>query len=265
MKTDGVFLRIFLFIFLVTICGMQNLYPTDASPLMKGRIELGLNRFLFSPHYITTSTGIGYEYIDGVRRTVFFENDNNFKLSELITTGWRLKIIGLSPYVDSVSHRISITPLKFIDISLTNSFTNYARYDMLLFDTYWSIALKVPVKNVSITGFNAGFCHRVTDYDIYGNGTVYGTDYKWDHIFVYEITQTFNIADKDAITIRIGNRRDGLPVSTGYFEVSFENVYMVNKYAGLYCIIAHSFAGAGSLAGYHDGLRWSIGVVCRIL
>lgn len=265
MKPDGFYLRISLFIFMVTVCGIQNMHSLDASPLMKGRIELGLNKFLFSPCYITTATGIGYEYIDGVRRTLFFENDNSFKLSELMTTGWKIKIIGLSPYVDSVSHRIYLTPLKFIDISLTNTFTNYARYDMLLFDTYWSLKLKLPIRNFSFTAIYAGFCHRVTDYNIYDDGTVYGNDYKWDHIFVYEITQSFNIADKDLLTIRLGNRRDGLPVSTGYFEVSFENVYMVNKYAGAYCIIAHSFAGAGSLAGYHDGFRCSMGVICRIL
>lgn len=252
---------------LLLICGTANsqVFRNERGGTgEEHRLYLGVSPFIFAPAKAFVAFETTFDYIGGLRKGALFRLGGGVELSRLFNFTSALTFITDRSVLNSFSLGWQLRPLNFFTFHLNYNLQNYSKYRIMQHNISTIAELYLNIKSIARLSLELGVNQRFVDLDIRDGGLLYKSDWLYELFINFRLQALFHPAKLYSLGFTIGNINRNEPVSFGYWQMEFINLFRLPCNLEISASIGFAYAGSLSLAGYINRIWGTIGVNYKI-
>ncbi|MCG8569871.1 MAG: hypothetical protein MJB14_07000 [Spirochaetes bacterium] len=210
----------------------------------------GRNSYLLDLTLPVVTNSFCLEYLDQQNIKGRFKMIGDFRLSRLFLFSTSFHFITALPGLTCFNFTWKMKPLKFLYFFTGYQLRNYLHYHVLEHNVYFFSKISSGLFKFFTVYFMIGINLRLAGInDLLSNKTI-GSKWLYTTVLCWQTGFKFNIRDKYAIGVEVGNIFSDEIMSLGYLQFELINLISINRYLVLCFNTGLAFSGALSLAGY---------------
>ena len=244
-----------LFSFIVSF--NANAYQT--SIVEGGRVEFGVNEYIFAPAYISVGSRLTFDFNLGINTTPKLALDVEADISKLLNPKLQLTFEFNQRIISDFSFKNKFQIIKYCYGYIGYIFRNYSDYKVAEHNFYTIATLRLPVKNIFLFELDNGIAFKVMDFDTRDLLSTYYIDYNLNFFPLVQLGFHFFINHHYNIGFKVGNMMQDEPITLGSLAFELVQEMNVSREFNINFDMGVGFAGSGAVAGFPNRFWFAIG------